>query len=273
MFRLAGINDENSLDSELYQYLSSAISKTIKDCIDEFLDDIDRFDLFFQYSFSNTFFEGLSQYVKPKALCPGGNKADEQTGYEFTFAKMKRMREKMMDQIEFYTFDVFEERILYFLCCLDKDRARTASGKKKRELLKDKVEAARLELSEKYKLKAKEANDYSRKMYYASAMLLKESEDDNIIFWDYDFDIFFEKGFIKGINDLKGIIGLYAGYGYEYTCDIFSDVGIKPPLLLLGSKEANRIINEEDGKKIKKSLDLLHDELEGMDDDDILNNN
>ena len=102
---LAGINDENSLDYELYLYLSSAISKTIKDCIDEFLDDIERFDLFFQYSFSNTFFEGLSQYVKPKALCPGGNKADEQAGYEFTFAKMKRMREKMMDQIEYSGLD------------------------------------------------------------------------------------------------------------------------------------------------------------------------
>lgn len=43
MFRLAGFND-NSINPELYRYLSSAISKTIKDCLDEFLDDIGRFD-------------------------------------------------------------------------------------------------------------------------------------------------------------------------------------------------------------------------------------
>ena len=39
-----------------------------------------------------------------------------QAGYEFTFSKMKRMREKMLDQSKFYTFDVFEEKILYSLC-------------------------------------------------------------------------------------------------------------------------------------------------------------
>ena len=31
------------------------------------------------------------------------------------------------------------------------------------------------------------------------------------------------------------------GYGYEYTEEIFTDIGMKAPIRLLGSKEANRL--------------------------------
>ncbi|SFG70923.1 hypothetical protein [Oribacterium sp. WCC10] len=34
-------------------------------------------------------------------------------------------------------------------------------------------------------------------LYLASAMLLKDSEDENLIFWDDDYDIFWNEGFIK----------------------------------------------------------------------------
>ena len=253
MFRLTILNDEAD-KNELYVYLSSAISQTIIDCLDEYLDDIGRYDLFFQYSFAGGFFSGLSQYVKPKALCRSIHKADEQAGYEFTFAKMRRMREKMQDRKEFYTFDVFEERILYCMCLIMADRARTAEGRKKREPLKEKVEAAKVALKEKYGLKATEANDYSRKMYYASAMLLKDSEDDNLIFWDDDYNFFWKDGFVKGIGYLKSMVGETAGYGYQCTCEIFTDIGVKPPLFLLGTKEANRIANEEQNRRFIEKM-------------------
>lgn len=168
---------------------------------------------------------------------------------------MKRMREKMVDQSKFYTFDVFEEKILYSLCSYDAVLAKIPIGKMRRELVKDKIAAARIELREKFKLSVKRTNDYSKKMYLASAMLLKDSEDENLIFWDDDYDIFWNEGFIKGIGYLKSLGGQYSGYGYKYTCEIFSDLGIKPPLLLLGTEEANRIANEEQQRRYIEKMD------------------
>ena len=270
MFRLANFDDRDTEEGSLYRYLSMTISQTIIDSLDEYLDNSEMYNLFFQYAFADGFFKDLSQYVIPRAFCPEGSEADAQAGYEFTFSKMRRMREKMLDKTEFYTFDLFEERILYFMCSIDADRSRTAVGKNKREQLKDKVEAARIELREKYKLKARDANDYSRKMYYASAMLLKDSEDENIIFWDDDYDFFWKDGFIEGIRNLKSIVGQNAGYGYKYTCEIFSDIGIKPPLLLLGSKEANRIVNEEQNKRFMEHMDEFFESIQRESENDDL---
>ena len=36
---------------------------------------------------------------------------------------------------------------------------------------------------------------------------------------------------------------------------IFSDIGIKPPLLLLGTEEANRIANEEQQRRYIEKMD------------------
>ena len=180
---------------------------------------------------------------------------DEQAGYEFTLLKMKRMREKMLDRSEFYTFDVFEERILFLMCNVMAGRVRTTKWKQSHEDLKEKVGAAKTELREKYGLSAKRANDYSRKMYYASAMLLKDDEDDNLIFWDDDYDFYWKDGFVRGIGYLKDLEGQNAGYGYQYACAIFSDVGIKPPLMLLGTEEANRLVTEVQTEQFRKNMD------------------
>ena len=47
------------------------------------------------------------------------------------------------------------------------------------------------------------------------------------------------------------------------TCDIFSDIGIKPPLMLLGTEEANRIANEEEGKRIREYMDGFYGKITG----------
>lgn len=52
---------------------------------------------------------------------------------------------------------------------------------------------------------------------------------------------FIAYGFIDGINNIKGYMGFLRGYGYKSACEIFSDAGIKPPLMLLGTEEANKI--------------------------------
>ena len=167
------------------------------------------------------------------------------------------MVEKMLDQKEFYTFDVFEEKILFTICDLDAQVSKTKEGKKQRQPLKARVEVAKKELQEKYGLTARDANDLSMKMYYASSMLLKDDEANNIIFWDDDYDFYWQDGFINGINYLKGVDGQTAGYGYSHACEIFSDIGIKPPLMLLGTEEANRIAVEVGIQKLKKKMDEL----------------
>lgn len=142
-------------------------------------------------------------------------------------------------------------------------RDRTAEGRKRKEALKEKVESAKAELRKAYGLNAKTANDYARKMYYASAMLLKDDEDDNLIFWDDDYDFFWRDGFIKGIDYLKGLEGQFSGYGYQYACSLFSDVGIKPPLMLLGTEEANKIRSEVHTERFRKQMDEFFSDITG----------
>ena len=69
MFRLANFNEENPEEDSLYWYLSGAISNTIVDCLDEYLENSETYDLFFQYTIPEDFFEDLSRYVLPKTLC------------------------------------------------------------------------------------------------------------------------------------------------------------------------------------------------------------
>lgn len=261
MFRLANFDDENIEEGGLYRYLSSAISQTIIVALDEFLENRKRYDVFYTMYIGWEFFSGLSRYIQPESNFKKYSNADIQVGYEFTFSKMKRMKEKMQDHDVNYTFDVFEEKILFFLCSIDAQRARTAEGRAKREPLKKKVEVAKQELREKYRLTARDANDFSRKMYYASAMLLKDSEDENLIFWDDDYELFWKDGFVKGIEYLKSFEGNNAGYGYHYTCNIFSDIGIKPPMMLLGTEEANRIANEVQAERFNEKMNDLFQEI------------
>ncbi len=262
MFRLANFDDDD-MNSGLYRYLSAAISLTIIDCLNEFLGSAGRYNNFYYLCFGREFFSGISQYINPRKACESAEEADDQVGYDFTRSKMKRMKEKMEDLDEIYTFDVFEERILFFMCSIMAERARAAEGKKAKALLKEKVETAKAELREKYGLSAKMANDYSRKMYYPEAMLLKDDEDDNIIFWDDDYGFFWDDGFVKGIDHLKDLEGQNAGYGYHYACDIFSDVGIKPPLMLLGTEEANRIKSEVQNEKFKQKMNEFFGDIMG----------
>ena len=255
MFRLANFGESHKEEGSLYRYLSNAVSATITDCLDEYLGDMGKFGIFFDTFFGDHFFSEISRYIKLRAAMLVAYDEDAQAGYEFTLLKMKRMREKMQDQSEFYTFDVFEERILFLLCKVMEGRVRTTKWKQSHEDIKNKAEAAKAELREKYGLSAKRANDYSRKMYYASAMLLKEDEDDNLIFWDDDYDFYWRDGFVNGIGYLKELEGQNAGYGYRYACAIFSDIGIKPPLMLLGTEEANRLVTEVQADQLRKNME------------------
>lgn len=261
MFRLANFDDTNAKEDGLYRYLSLAISNTIVDCLNDYLNSANTYRIFYDTFFSGEFFSGVSKYIKPQAPCDNSAEADAQVGFEFTCSKMERMKEKMQDPDELYTFDVFEERILFIICEVNAQVSKTKEGKKALEPLKAKVETAKKELREKYGLSAKNANDYSKKMYLVSSMPLKDDEDDNIIFWDDDYAFYWKDGFISGIEYLKGVTGQNAGYGYKYTCDIFSDIGIKPPLMLLGTEEANRIAVEVGNERLREKMNDIFGDI------------
>ena len=98
------------------------------------------------------------------------------------------------------------------------------------------------------------------KLMRHSVSRIKGDEDDNLIFWDDDYIYFFQGGsggsgggmgaagggtygvtFAALIKRLISYSGYARGYGWDYAREIFTDIGIEPPLLLLGTEEANKL--------------------------------
>ncbi len=66
MFRLANFDDETKDDENgIYRFISSAVSTTITDCLDEYLIDPESYRIYFGMFFEGGFFEGLSRYITP----------------------------------------------------------------------------------------------------------------------------------------------------------------------------------------------------------------
>ena len=259
MFRLANFPNEKEFETdELYQYVSGAISETIAAALTEYLsDDMNCVDIYESYFLG--FFRGLENYVKGKYDRIAERYLREESdriGFTFIKDKMARMKEKVLDKKNNYTFDVLEERILFFMCQNEPYMEKRIPQEKK-----TKIAEAEKTLRTKYGFLAREAKDFAQKMYRLARMPLKDDEDDNIIFWDDDYEFFFWEdlsdgsscSFLSGIERLKSYTGESRGYGYQYACEIFSDIGIKPPLRLFGTEEANRIRNEVQKENVMKA--------------------
>ncbi|MBR5948188.1 MAG: hypothetical protein IKZ82_06015 [Clostridia bacterium] len=266
MFRLANQDEpEGYFKEEKYAYISSAISKTIVDGIDNYTQNAGRFvEFLFRY-----FDETISEYpfFSGAGAIWGTNdatwiSADQAFGYMFVLLKMKRMKEKMLDKEDAYTLDVFEEKILYSMC-IDKKEEKRISPE-----TKESIRIAENTLRTKWNLRAREAKDYAQKMYLLSKMPLRDEEDANLIFWDEDFDIFFEKGLIYGVNMLEGYTGETRGYGYEYAREIFTDIGLDFPTEVFRTEEENKKENERQMEAVIKWQEAFFKEIIGKDDQD-----
>ena len=202
-----------------------------------------------------SFFHGIGEYF---------SQDDDAVGKEIIARKLHRMSQKMLDPKEFYTFDLLEELIFYMMIEIMKELYEHASTRKDKENCYNKAaqDEAEAELQERFGLSKSRAKKTARQMYRIFEMGLKDGEDENAFFWDDDYSFIWARGFVEGIRFIKGALGEQLGYGYQYACEIFSDIGIKPPIRLLGSTEANRLVNEMAREQFSKEMDKICSSLE-----------
>ena len=261
-----------SVLDDVYKVSSSDVlqdSAQIVDSSDQSSGSVDRilppsgftFDFVYDEFFSHMF-EGISAYldaekVTGEKMTSGEATDDNRIGRHIVRRKLERMKEKLADPDKFYTFDIFEERLLWMALTFRRDMSRSQKVREANKALNPLIEEAEQTLRKKYGFTAAVAEETARKMYRADSMLLKGDEDDNLIFWDDDYIYFFQGGsgggmgaagggtygvtFAALIKRLISYSGYARGYGWDYAREIFTDIGIEPPLLLLGTEEANKL--------------------------------
>ncbi|MCD7957361.1 MAG: hypothetical protein LUG93_16775 [Lachnospiraceae bacterium] len=224
------------------------------------------FEIFLDSCLSDGFFKGFAQYV--------GMQDDMAAGVKFVRTKVNRMLEKLADPSRGYTFDVFEEMLFVIaINWANQDiMLRKMLGEKKKNPYIDRKRQAAVakELMDRFSYSEKDAKEMAKSLLRFDKMGLDDEDDDeSLFFWDDDYAFFFSDSLIEGINGLKGFVGEQMGYGYEYTCGIFSDIGMKPPIMLLGTKEGNRIANEVAAKKYAEKISgMMSNMMPGTTSDD-----
>ena len=271
MFRLVTYPDATPRKDDLANYVSSRASATIAVATQFIIginyatgdiDDPELYESTYAMLFSpgsisteenpdgtdEPFFQGIGEFF---------SQDDDAAGKEIVARKLHRMSQKMLDPDEFYTFDLFEEFIFFLMIEIMKGLYEQAPTRKAKENCYNKAaqNEAEAELQERFGFSKNKARKTARQMYRIFEMGLKDNEDDNMFFWDADYGFFWSKGFVEGIRLIKGAPGEQLGYGYQHACEIFSDIGIKPPLQLLGSEEANRLANEMAREELRKEMD------------------
>lgn len=200
------------------------------------------------------FFKGAGQYFFSK----GKPLSDDVVGKEILYRKIRRMKEKMQDPDNYYTFDVLEEYIFVtlietagaeFFSVLDHLGGHEGEREIRDFIVDDSVRWLTMtteekktagELQRQFDYSREDAEQTALQIHRIHEMLPDDDEDDNMFFWDMDMEFLFKDGFVSGIKRCAGAEGTFLGYGYEYTEEIFTDIGMKPPIQLLGTKEASQ---------------------------------
>ena len=249
MFRLVDYAE----GSPLYKYLSSISSQTILMALNDLFPNMDSVVDFYNTTFSadvreTDFFEGLSAFIKERAPVTTDEfgqsySEDARAGIELLFRKTNRMKEKMADPDNYYTFDLFEEYIFnavidYYIMLNEE-----VVGREKEEEMRitAAIRQTTKELIEKYEQYEQDESDptYASEIAESAWKIEKMGIDDSgSYFWDTDFEFVFQNGFASGIRSLVSYNAAILGYSYEDVCNIFTDCGIKAPLQLVGTNAA-----------------------------------
>ena len=241
------------------KYLSHIASKTILEGLELIYGivaatgelDETQFEMIYETEFPG-FFSGIGTYF---------SQDDDIAGKEILARKVTRMREKLLDENEFYVFDLLEEYLFAKAIRISRDLKEDGLYFWDEEEEKQTIKVLS---SSKYELDPDEAEETAQELHRLYMMGINDSP---LFFWDDDYSFFWSKGFVEGIKLMKSTVGDQLGYGYDEAEEIFSDIGIKPPIRLLGSREANRLINEEEARRMQEKTDSLFkdpDDLEKL---------
>ena len=252
MFRLVGFNTEN-LDikhKEVVVYMSGIASEMLIEKIEYLYNDEEDFDERYAIYFeSDDFFKGFGQYL---------NMEDNEAGRYMIKLKVDHMLDRLKDKDDYYTFDLLEEFILYTVYLSFDFYIEEKVLKLKDIYSRDKKKEVEDALVEKYEFSRRKASKIAKQLLLITEIF--QEEDENLFYWDKDFEYIFGRGFVEGIKMIESYAGLNMGYGYDYACKMFSNVGIKPPVFLLGTKEAYEISYQESEKEIYKGFNKLFNE-------------
>lgn len=254
MFRLT----EYSEEGRLYEYISSVASQTIIDAIDGRINTVYDIEEVYRMYFSEEgqgrdFFEGLSLHIPMKNVRPAIIKCTEEplyalrgeigrdglVGMELLWRKFTRMREKMADPAEYYTFDLFEEYLFdlmigFYQFLREQDEYPDPETKKK-------IAQVGKKLKTTFKIEPEYAMELAASLCCIERMRIDESD---LFFWDDDFAVVFRETFVDGIRSITNGLGAVLGYGYEDACSIFTDAGFSIPLMLTGTRAAYDVKSE-----------------------------
>lgn len=259
MFRLADFDE----GTPLYKYLSTIASHSILEALDDVYGNMPTIEDFYATTFSTDvretdFFKGLSTYITDRADVKedefGSSYTDDtRAGLQLMYLKTNRMKEKMRDPSHYYTFDLFEEYLfnemiaVYYSIYVEADMREESE---KKELALNIKKTAR-GLIETYSVEEELAEEIAESAWKPEKMGI---DDSDLYFWDDDFAIVFADGFVSGIKSLVGGSAAMMGYGYEDVCSIFTDAGIKAPLLLVGTETAFDTVGEVTQKNMAEAI-------------------
>ncbi len=273
MFRFAELTHDEG--KETYRYMSAAASQTIIDAIEDMISPLERLETFSDIIFGGEdweeyFFSGISQYIPFSCVRTeiinlaeqGGwygtdpDSADAMIGMEMMLRKFTRMKEKMADPDQFYTFDLFEEYLFANMIdvnftgeMIDDDEPFELPDE-----LQKKIDDMAARIDQEYGDYIDDPRAIAESLYLIENMGMGE---DDLFFWDDDFSIFFQNTFIEGIRMMIGGMGSVLGYGYDSVCEIFTDAGFTVPLMLTGTEAAFTIREDLTREKMKQVPEFL----------------
>ena len=249
MFRLAGydIRENDTEDrKEFIKYISTVASDMLITAFERtYLSGNDEFLPVYDTYFGDDFFEGLGKIYDID---------DEELGMLIVKKKAEHILNMLRDEELYYTFDLLEEYMLYAVTDDSNDLVIQSFDMMKTLVDNDKYTAALDTLKEKYNFAQKEASELADKLTNILLVRLNEDEDENLYFWDRDYEYVFDNGFVEGMKYIKSYAGLSMGYGYDYACEMFNNIDMIPPIEILGTKAASEVENEASEKAVREAF-------------------
>lgn len=258
MFRLVGydIHENDKEDRKEYiKFISEAASEMLIKAFERtYSSDADMFAYMFKTYFGYDFFADFGKIY---------GMDDVAMGMLIIKKKTAHILEMLRNEEEYYTFDLLEEYMLYTVV-EDSFYLYEGSFDKWSELIdREKTNEVEEVLKNKYKFNSKKASEFADQLTNIFLVRLKEDEDENMYFWDRDYEHVFDEGFIKGMQFIKSYAGKTMGYGYDYACEMFNNVGMEPPIQILGTKAASEVEDEVSEQRIRDIFDKMEEDMFG----------